>query len=30
VLAHLVKLAADGSVVSDTALPRLDSVYHAR
>ena len=29
VLAHLVKLTADGSVVSDTPLPRLDSVYRA-
>jgi glyoxylase-like metal-dependent hydrolase (beta-lactamase superfamily II) len=28
VLAHLVKLAADGVVVSDTPLPRLDSTYH--
>jgi glyoxylase-like metal-dependent hydrolase (beta-lactamase superfamily II) len=28
VLAHLVKLAAEGSVVPDTALPRLDSTYH--
>jgi glyoxylase-like metal-dependent hydrolase (beta-lactamase superfamily II) len=27
VLAHLVKLVDDGSVVADTALPRLDSVY---
>jgi glyoxylase-like metal-dependent hydrolase (beta-lactamase superfamily II) len=29
VLAHLVKLMADGAVVSDTPLPRLDSTYHA-
>ena len=29
VLAHLVKLSADGSVAPDTALPRLDSVYRA-
>jgi glyoxylase-like metal-dependent hydrolase (beta-lactamase superfamily II) len=29
VLAHLVKLVADGVVVSDTPLPRLDSTYHA-
>ena len=29
VLAHLVKLAADGSVVPDTPLPRLDSTYRS-